>query len=107
LVASNGSQCLYLTGIGPVIEYIEENETMNDWVAGSTFKPGIWVIEVDAHTRTYRTDYGDEYDLELDYGEERMATDDEVRAHAADEWPWDPGRWMENWPEVRDWSVKE
>jgi hypothetical protein len=105
MVASNGSSCLVLCSIGPIIEYLEESQPLNEWITGSTFGPGIWIVEIIPNTYQTWTDYGYEYDVVIDYGEIRLATDEEVCHQACDEWPWDPELWMENWPEVRDWRT--
>jgi hypothetical protein len=107
MVASTGAANLVLDHIGPECEFLIEGEPLDEWFRGVNLEPGVWVVEVSiVSTPAGYGDalYGDEYDMDMNVGEVRMATAEELDHHSGGEWPWDPELWMDNWDEVRSWQ---
>ena len=102
-VASNGSACAVLEGIGQDFEYVDSaGEDLSDWLSsGDPLPPGIWIGTLAIEHYEMDTYYGREWDMDMDFVDVRAATDEEVINLAAGDLIWDPNKWMDNWEEVR------
>ncbi len=91
LLVSDGKRAHVLCHIGPALDYwIYE---LGDPEAWDGTPAGVWIWEGTLRTGKYWTDYGYEYDCDLD-GTERALTDAEWDSLRSGEDLWDAAEWL-------------
>ena len=94
LYASNGSMNVILETMGPIVDEAEVDVDLYAWLAEAQGDaPGVWVIEVTFQWVAHETPDGREWDIELEFGSQRPATDEEMTSLQNEEYPWDPSIW--------------
>ena len=92
LYASDGEHCVLLSAMGPMT--VEDFDFVC-WLDAGKNQPGIWVIEVFFVHSSGWTYYGYDYDIEVESGELRPATIEEITRFNQGEDPWDWSIWEE------------
>lgn len=91
LLVSNGKVAKVLDYIGPALAYWFD--CVGDYSAFDGIPAGIWIWEGGIDTGECWTDYGLEYDAELD-GSHRALTPEEWESWVINDCPWDESEWL-------------
>lgn len=97
LVASAGfgESIIALDGMGSEVEYMKDQASLSQWISHIELGPGIHVIDVRIRTFEYHTDYGYDYDEEVELIETRRATTEELLSYIGAEYIWEKSLWIE------------
>ena len=99
LASAGGESCVPLYWIGKDLEdYCDGVGSVREELSTWEMPAGVWVIEVEVTHERYDTVYGMEHDVYLSHVSDRPATDEEIKAVASEEFPWDTKLWgCEGW----------